>query len=76
MITTEEKKGGSRTAPVTNNKTDYRSVGLFLEHKTWWHEAERLALLFRRTRDERHLMAFAVHLDGVYERLTGKERII
>ena len=42
------------------------------QYQSWLGEAERLAALYRQTRDERHLVAFAVHLDGMYARLTQR----
>jgi len=44
----------------------------FLQFQSWWREAERLAVLFRQTRNERHLTALARHLDAAYAVLTER----
>jgi hypothetical protein len=47
----------------------YHSPGM-AQVPPWWLETERLAALYRRTHQARHLQALARHLDGVFERLT------
>jgi hypothetical protein len=72
MIATEEKRRGSYPAPVIDTLTKSYSTIPFLRFQSWWREAERLALLFRRTNEERHLVALARHLDAAYARLTER----
>jgi hypothetical protein len=48
-IATEEKRRGSNPAPVIDTLRNY-SVIPFLQHPSWWSEAERLSLVFRQTK--------------------------
>jgi hypothetical protein len=70
-FSTTGKRRGSNAAPVIDTLKSYSAFS-FLQHPSWWSEAERLGLVFRQTKKERHRVALAVHLHGVYERLTGR----
>jgi hypothetical protein len=42
---------------------------------SWQREAERLLAEYTRTRQTRHFVALARHLDGVFERLTAASKL-
>jgi hypothetical protein len=64
-MTTKERRG-----PTPRQDDEGHCITIpFLQHATWWQTAEWLALLFRRTRAERHRTALRRHLAAAYARL-------
>jgi len=68
MNARKEKRRGSYPAPLTARLTENYATIPFLQFQSWWREAERLAVLFRRTHEERHIVALARHLYAAYAR--------
>jgi hypothetical protein len=71
MIATKKKRG-PEPALSTTKLPQTSHVLPFLQFQSWWCEAERLAVLFRRTHAKRHLVTPARHMDAAYTRLTER----
>ena len=64
-MTTKERRGST---PRPDDAEHCTTIP-FLQFQSFWLEAERLALVFRQTHQERHLVALERHLAGVFQRL-------
>jgi hypothetical protein len=69
FVSMTTKEGHGYAPRPTDDAGQCRIIPFLQHHETWYAESERLGRLFRATRDQRHLVALARHLDAVFERL-------